>query len=106
VVIGILLALLLDQPLWGQGIVRILVIAPFFVMPTVSGTGLEKYVYGSGEWIFCAYLACLWGRADTMAITGLLAFLGDDCQLAMAAFCNAYFAHRYPVSGFRTVGSG
>ena len=37
VVLGILLALLLDQPLWGQGIVRILVIAPFFVMPTVSG---------------------------------------------------------------------
>ncbi|WP_172292728.1 carbohydrate ABC transporter permease [Pseudoruegeria sp. HB172150] len=33
---GILLALLLDQPFWGQGIVRILVIAPFFVMPTVS----------------------------------------------------------------------
>ncbi|WP_096785505.1 carbohydrate ABC transporter permease [Rhodobacter sp. CZR27] len=36
VVGGILLALLLDQPMWGQGIVRILVIAPFFVMPTVS----------------------------------------------------------------------
>jgi len=36
VVFGILLALLLDQPMWGQGIVRILVIAPFFVMPTVS----------------------------------------------------------------------
>ncbi|EIE51967.1 sugar ABC transporter permease [Salipiger aestuarii] len=33
---GTLLALLLDQPFWGQGIVRILVIAPFFVMPTVS----------------------------------------------------------------------
>jgi len=33
---GILLAILLDQPMWGQGIVRILVIAPFFVMPTVS----------------------------------------------------------------------
>jgi len=33
---GIGLALLLDQPMWGQGIVRILVIAPFFVMPTVS----------------------------------------------------------------------
>ncbi|MCT8328435.1 carbohydrate ABC transporter permease [Albidovulum sediminis] len=33
---GILLALLLDQPIWGQGVVRILVIAPFFVMPTVS----------------------------------------------------------------------
>ncbi len=33
---GILLALLLDQPVFGQGIVRLLVIAPFFVMPTVS----------------------------------------------------------------------
>ena len=33
---GILLALLLDQPFWGQGIVRVLVIAPFFVMPTVN----------------------------------------------------------------------
>ena len=36
VVFGVLLSLLLDQPMWGQGIVRILVIAPFFVMPTVS----------------------------------------------------------------------
>jgi sorbitol/mannitol transport system permease protein len=36
VVLGVLLALLLDQPMWGQGAVRILVIAPFFVMPTVS----------------------------------------------------------------------
>ncbi len=33
---GTALALLLDQPFWGQGIVRILIIAPFFVMPTVS----------------------------------------------------------------------
>ena len=33
---GIGLALLLDEPIWGQGVVRILVIAPFFVMPTVS----------------------------------------------------------------------
>jgi len=33
---GVLLALLLDQPIFGQGIVRLLVIAPFFVMPTVS----------------------------------------------------------------------
>jgi sorbitol/mannitol transport system permease protein len=35
-ILGTLLALLLDQPMWGQGVVRILVIAPFFVMPTVS----------------------------------------------------------------------
>ena len=36
IVLGVLLALLLDQPMWGQGAVRILVISPFFVMPTVS----------------------------------------------------------------------
>jgi len=36
VILGVFLAILLDQPMWGQGIVRILAIAPFFVMPTVS----------------------------------------------------------------------
>ena len=36
VVLGILIALLVDQPVKGQGFLRILVIAPFFVMPTVS----------------------------------------------------------------------
>jgi sorbitol/mannitol transport system permease protein len=36
VVGGIAFALLLDQDIFGQGIVRILVIAPFFVMPTVA----------------------------------------------------------------------
>ena len=36
VVGGILLALLLDQPFFGVGIVRLMIIAPFFVMPTVS----------------------------------------------------------------------
>jgi sorbitol/mannitol transport system permease protein len=36
VVGGVLLAMLLDRPFWGQGIVRVLVISPFFIMPTVS----------------------------------------------------------------------
>ncbi|MBU2963287.1 sugar ABC transporter permease [Citreicella sp. C3M06] len=36
VVFGVLLGILLNQPMWGQGVVRILVIAPFFVMPTVT----------------------------------------------------------------------
>jgi len=34
---GICFALLLDRPMFGQGVIRIMVIAPFFVMPTVSG---------------------------------------------------------------------
>lgn len=33
---GVALAVLLDQVIWGRGIVRIMVLAPFFVMPTVS----------------------------------------------------------------------
>ena len=36
VVGGVLLAILLDQPIWGRGIVRVLMISPFFIMPTVS----------------------------------------------------------------------
>lgn len=36
IILGVLLALLLDQPMWGQGFIRIMVIAPFFVMPTVT----------------------------------------------------------------------
>jgi len=36
VVGGVLLALLLDRPFWGRGIVRVLIISPFFIMPTVS----------------------------------------------------------------------
>lgn len=33
---GVGLAVLLDQPMFGQGIVRMMMIAPFLVMPTVS----------------------------------------------------------------------
>ncbi|MFK7892987.1 MAG: carbohydrate ABC transporter permease [Granulosicoccus sp.] len=33
---GVGFALLLDRPMFGAGVIRIMVIAPFFVMPTVS----------------------------------------------------------------------
>jgi sorbitol/mannitol transport system permease protein len=36
IVVGTLVAMLLDQPMLGRGIVRLLVISPFFIMPTVS----------------------------------------------------------------------
>jgi sorbitol/mannitol transport system permease protein len=36
VVFGTLLAVLLDQPFPGRGVARLLVVAPFFVMPTVN----------------------------------------------------------------------
>lgn len=33
---GVFVAILMDQPFWGQTVVRLLVIAPFFVMPVVT----------------------------------------------------------------------
>ncbi len=55
VVGGTFLAILLDQPFFGQGIVRILTIAPFFVMPTVSAlvwkNMLMHPVYGLFAWL-------------------------------------------------------
>ncbi|MBX3578421.1 MAG: sugar ABC transporter permease [Rhizobiaceae bacterium] len=45
---GILLALLLDQPMWGQGIVRILVISPFFVMPPVAALVWKNMILHPG----------------------------------------------------------
>lgn len=50
--LGILLAILLDQPMWGQGIVRIFVIAPFFVMPTVSGLVWKNLFLDSNNGFF------------------------------------------------------
>jgi sorbitol/mannitol transport system permease protein len=52
---GVLLGLLLDQPIFGQGIVRILVISPFFIMPTVAALVWKNMMmdpnYGVFAWI-------------------------------------------------------
>lgn len=55
VVGGTLLAVLFDQPFFGRGVARILVIAPFFVMPTVS--------------------ALIWKNMLMDPVNGVLAFL-------------------------------
>ncbi len=52
VCLGVLLAILLDQPMWGQGVVRILVIAPFFVMPTVSALVWKNIFMDSSNGLF------------------------------------------------------
>ncbi|CAM5770209.1 sugar ABC transporter permease [Labrys miyagiensis] len=36
VVVGVIGAVLLDQPVWGRGLARLFCIAPFFIMPTVG----------------------------------------------------------------------
>ncbi len=59
---GIALALLLDQPMFGQGIVRILVIAPFFVMPTVSALVWKNMFFNVDNGLF-SYLWEFFGAA-------------------------------------------
>ncbi|HEV2901169.1 MAG TPA: sugar ABC transporter permease [Pseudaminobacter sp.] len=49
---GIALALLLDQPIFGQGIVRILVISPFFVMPPVAALVWKNMIMHPGYGVF------------------------------------------------------
>lgn len=58
---GTLLALLLDQPIFGRNIVRLMVIAPFFVMPTVS--------------------ALVWKNMMMDPVSGLLAWLMKSAGL-------------------------
>lgn len=60
VVGGILLATLLDQPMFGQGIVRIMVIAPFLIMPTVSAL-IWKNMFMNPVNGILAWLAQLFG---------------------------------------------
>lgn len=49
---GVAMALLLDKPMFGQGIVRILVIAPFFVMPTVSALVWKNMFFNVDNGLF------------------------------------------------------
>jgi sorbitol/mannitol transport system permease protein len=55
VVGGILIALLINQEFFGRGVVRILIISPFFVMPTVSALVWKNMMldpnYGIFAWI-------------------------------------------------------
>lgn len=64
---GVGLALLLDRPMWGQGMVRILVIAPFFVMPTVSALVWKNMFMNPVNGLF----AYLWKFFDAQPIDWL-----------------------------------
>ncbi|MEO9275589.1 sugar ABC transporter permease [Marinomonas sp. 5E14-1] len=55
VVFGVILSALIDKPFFGQGIVRVLLISPFFIMPTVNAliwkNMMMNPVYGIFAWI-------------------------------------------------------
>ncbi|TYC77996.1 sugar ABC transporter permease [Stappia sp. BW2] len=114
---GVLLALLLDQPFWGQGIVRILVIAPFFVMPTVSALvwknmfmnpvnglfayfakflGLQPFDFLSHAPLFSIILIVAWQWlpfATLILLTALQSL--DSEQLEAAEMDGANFLNRF-----------
>jgi len=73
---GIFFALLLDQPMYGQGIVRILVIAPFFVMPTVAALVWKNMLMNPVNGLF-AYIAHLIGvqPLDFLAFIPLISII-------------------------------
>lgn len=54
VVLGVLIAILIDQPIWGQGPLRILVISPFFVMPPVAASIWENLFMHPQNGLFAA----------------------------------------------------
>ncbi|WP_026618085.1 carbohydrate ABC transporter permease [Ensifer aridi] len=73
---GIGLALLLDQQMFGQGIVRILVIAPFLIMPTVAALVWKNMFMNPVNGLF-AWLAKLLGLQpfDFLANAPLLSII-------------------------------
>ena len=74
---GIALALLLDQPMWGQGLVRIMVIAPFFVMPTVSALVWKNMFMNPVNGMFAHIAKALgWTPYDFLAQSPLLSIIG------------------------------
>ena len=74
---GIALALLLDQPFWGQGIVRIMVISPFFVMPTVAALVWKNFFFNPVNGMF-AHIAKALGLQpfDFLAQAPLASIIG------------------------------
>jgi sorbitol/mannitol transport system permease protein len=58
---GVLFAMLLDQPMFGQGIVRILVISPFFIMPTVAALVWKNMLMNPVNGLF-AHIARFFGQ--------------------------------------------
>ena len=62
IVLGVLLAVLLDQHIYGRGIVRVMIISPFFIMPTVSALIWKNLLMHPVSGLF-AYITSLFGLA-------------------------------------------
>lgn len=54
IIFGVLIAMLIDLPVWGQGPLRILVISPFFIMPPVAASIWENLFMHPQNGLFAA----------------------------------------------------
>lgn len=78
---GVLLAILMDQEFYGRTVVRILIIAPFFVMPTVSALVWKNMMMNPVYGIFAQISRFLglpvidwFGQVPMLAITIIVAW--------------------------------
>lgn len=76
IVLGTLLAVLLDQEFFGRGVARVLVLAPFFIMPTVSALVWKNMMMHPDNGIF-AFLLRAVGRKpiDWFAVAPLTSII-------------------------------
>ena len=54
VVFGVLISVLVNQAFWGQGIVRVMLISPFFIMPTVNALVWKNLLLHPVSGVFAA----------------------------------------------------
>ena len=102
---GTLLAVLFDQDFFGRSIARLLAIAPFFVMPTVSALIWKNMLMHPVNGLFACFTRSLGLPADRL-VRQLAADLGHHHRgLAMAALRPADPADRDPVARPRAEGS-
>lgn len=70
------IALLLDQPMWGQGLVRILIISPFFVMPPVAALVWKNMIMHPGYGVLADISRAIgWQPVDWFAQYPLLSIV-------------------------------
>jgi len=53
-VLGVLISVLVNKPFWGRGIVRIMLISPFFIMPTVNALVWKNLLLHPVSGVFAA----------------------------------------------------
>ena len=102
---GTLLALLLDQAIYGRSIVRLMVIAPFFVMPTVSALVWKNLLMHPVSGLFAWIATSLGLDADRLVHRLPARGRSSSCRLAMAALRDAHPAHGAAVPGRGAEGS-